>query len=171
MPSERAIIDVKRQAAADCRVRHAMTVIVEDSTDSSLKDNGLAEVPVSEIEGVTRTFNFALTELYPKGIGSKHPIFPLHVAHAAGQLTGGQVGLDRQTPHQRQKGRAFGKTLAVFGEHEQYLSKRTSRLQERWSDLLFLGAADGLSLYVGAALGVVRRRSLRRRLVEGRADA
>ena len=171
--NEPAIADLKRQAAAECRVRHGMTVILEDTTEYDSQSNGLAEVAVREVKGVARSMKFALGELYHKDIGSKHPILPWLVAYAAGQITRGQIGPDGQTPHQRLKGRAFRKLLPVFGECVMYLpiGKRTSRLQERWSDGLFLGVVDRSSdFYVGTALGVVRARSLRRRPVEERAS-
>ena len=39
--NDKAILDLKRQAAAECRVRHGMIVIIDDTTDYASQDNGL----------------------------------------------------------------------------------------------------------------------------------
>ena len=113
--NEPAILDLKRQAAAECRVRHEMTVINDDTTEYESQDNGLAEMAVREVKGVARTVRVALSELYNKDISSKHPVLPWLASYAAGQITRGQIGADL-TPHQRLKGRAFRKLLPVFAE-------------------------------------------------------
>ena len=46
--NEQAILDLTRQSAAECRVRHGMTVIIDDTTEYESQDNGLAEVSVRE---------------------------------------------------------------------------------------------------------------------------
>ena len=138
--NERAILDLKRQAVAECCVRHGMTVIIDDTTKCESQDNGLAEVAVREVKGVARSVKIALSELCKKDISSKHLVLPWLVSNAAGQITRGQTRADGWTPHQRLKGRAFRKLLPVFGESVFHLSigKRASRLLERWSDGLFI---------------------------------
>ena len=42
--NEWAILDLERQAAAERRVRHGMTVIIDDSTEYESQDNGLVEI-------------------------------------------------------------------------------------------------------------------------------
>ena len=115
-----------------------------------------------EIKGAARTLKFALQTL-----ARKHLVLPWRVADAAGQITRGQAGLDGQTLHQRQKGRAFGKALHELGEHAQHcpIRKRTSRLQECWSDVPGLWQIEAQIL-----LWIVRTRSLRRRPVDERAN-
>ena len=61
--NELAIINLKRQAAAECRVRHGMTVINDDTTEYESQDNGLAEMAVREVKGVARSVRVALSEL------------------------------------------------------------------------------------------------------------
>ena len=164
--NEPAILDLKRQAAAECRVRHGMTVVIDDTTEYESQDNGLAEMAVREVKGVARSVRVALSELYEKDISSKHLVLPWLVSCAAGQITRGQVGTDGLIRHQRLKGRAFRRLLRVFAECVLYLpiGKRASRLPERWSDGLFLWVVERSSeFYVGTVLGVVRARSLRRR--------
>ena len=119
--NKRAILDLKRQAAAECRVRHGMTVINDDTTEYESQDNGLAEMAVREVKGVARSVRVALSELYKKDISSKHPVLPWLVSYTAGQITRGQIGADGLTPHQRLKGRAFRKLLLVFAESVLYL--------------------------------------------------
>ena len=53
--NEPAILDLKRQAAAECRVRHGMTMIIDDTTEYESQDNGLAEMAVREVKGVARS--------------------------------------------------------------------------------------------------------------------
>ena len=53
--NEPAILDLKRQAAAQCRVRHGMTVINDDTTKYESQDNGLAKMAVREVKGVARS--------------------------------------------------------------------------------------------------------------------
>ena len=42
--------------AVECRVRHGMTVPIEDSTEYEAQDNGLAEVAVREVKDMARDF-------------------------------------------------------------------------------------------------------------------
>ena len=131
--NEPAILDLK--AAAEFRVRHGTTVIIDDATECELQDNGLADMEVREIKGVARSVRVALSELYKKDISSKHPVLPWLVSNAAGWITRGQIGAGGLTPHQRLKGRAFRKLLLVFAESVLYLSigKRASPgALERW---------------------------------------
>ena len=134
--TEPAILHLKRRAAVECRVRHGMTVMIDDTTEYESHDNGLAGMAVREIKGVARSVRVALSELYKKDISSKHPVLPWLVSYAARQITCGQIGADGLTPHQRLKGRAFRKLLPVFAESVLYLPtcKTASRLPERWSD-------------------------------------
>ena len=128
---------------------------------------------VREIKGVARSVRVALSELYKKDISSKHPVLLWLVSNVAGQITRGQIGADRLTPHQRLKGRAFRNLLPAFAESVLHLpiGKRASRLPERWSDELFLGVVERSSEFrVGTVLGVVRARSLGRRPPEERAS-
>ena len=138
-----AILDLKCQAAAECRVRHGMSVIIDDTTEYESQGNMLAEMAACEVKGVARSVRVALGELHKKDIGSKHSV-PWLVSYAAAQITRGQVGADGVTPHQRLKGRAFRKLLPVFAESVLHLSigKRASRLPERWSDGLFFGVVE-----------------------------
>ena len=48
------MIDLKRQVAAECRVKHGMTVLTEDPTRYGSQDNGLTEVDVREKSRVWR---------------------------------------------------------------------------------------------------------------------
>ena len=57
--SEPAILDLKRQAAADCRVKHGMTVILDDTTEYDLQSNGLSELAVRKVQGVARSSRWA----------------------------------------------------------------------------------------------------------------
>ena len=170
--NEPAILDLKRQAAAEFRVRHGMTVIIDDTIEYESQDNGLAQMPVCEVKGVARSVRVALGELYQEDIGSKHPVLPWLVAYAGGQITRGQIGDDGLTPHQSLKGRAFRKLQPAFAESVLYLpiGKRACRLPERWSDGLFLVVVERSSEFcMGTVLGVVRARSLRSRPVDERA--
>ena len=131
-----------------------MTVIIDDTTEYELQDNGLAEMAVREIKGVA--LGQSGGELWKKDISSKHPVLPWLVSNAAGQITHGQIGRDGLTPHQRLKGRAFRKLLPVFAESVLHLpvGKRASRLPERWSDGLCLGVVERSSEFcVGTACG------------------
>ena len=167
---ELEILDLERQAADECRVRHGMTVIIDDTTEFESQDDGPAEMAVRQVKGAARSVRVALSELYKKDISSKLLVLPWLVSYAAGQITRGQIGADGLTPHQRLKGRAFRKLLLVFGESAP-IGKRASRLPERWSDGLFLGVVERSSeFYVGTVHGVVRARSLRRRPLEERAN-
>ena len=171
--NESAILDLKRHAAAEYRVRNGMTVIIDDTTEYELQDNGLAEMAVREVKGVACSVRVALSELYKKDISSKHPVLPWLVSNAAGQITRGQTGADGLTPHQRLKGRAFRKLLPVSAESVLHftIGMRASYLAERWSDGLFLGVVERSSEFcVGTVLDVVRARSLRRRPLEKRAN-
>ena len=67
--SELAIIDLPCQAAAECRVRHGLTVVDEDSTEYVSQDQGLAEVAVRDVQVVARTVKFDLSDLDNKDIG------------------------------------------------------------------------------------------------------
>ena len=142
--NEPAIFDLKRQAAVECRVRHRMIVIIDDTTEYKSQDNGLTEMAVREIKGVARSARVALSELYKKVISSKHLVLPWLVSYAAGQITRGRIGAGGLTPHQRLKGRAFRKPLPVFAKSVLNLpvGKRASRLPERWSDGFFLGVVE-----------------------------
>ena len=160
--NEPAILDLFRQAAAERRVTHGMTLIIDDTTEHESQ----------EVKGVASSVRVALSELYKKKISSKHPVLPWLVSYAAGQTTRGQIGADGLTPHQRLKARAFRKLLPVFAESVLHLpiGKRASRLPERWSDGLFLGVVERSSeFHVGNVLGVLRARSLRRSPLEERA--
>ena len=171
--NEPAILDLKRQAAAECRVKHGMTVILDNTTEYDSQSNGLAELAVRDVKGVARSMRVALRELYKTEISSKHPVLPWLVSYATGQITRGQIGSDGKTPHQRLKGRTIRKLLSVFAEHVLCLpiGKGASRLPERWSDGLFLGVFERSSeFYIGTAQDVVRTRSLRRRPLEERAS-
>ena len=171
--NEPATLDLKRQAAAECRGKHGMTLIIRDTTEYDSQSNGQAEMAVREVKGVARSMWVALAELYRTDISSEHPVLPWLVSYAAGQITRGETGADGKTPHQRLKGRTFRKLLPVFAEHVLFLpiGKRASRLPERWSDGLFLGVVERSSdFYIGTAQGVVRTRSLRRRPLEQRAS-
>ena len=53
--NEPSILDLKRQAAAECRVRHGMTVINDDTTEYESQDNGLAGMAVRVVKGVARS--------------------------------------------------------------------------------------------------------------------
>ena len=64
--NEPAIFDLKRQAAAECRVRHGMMVIIDDPTEYESQDTGLAEVAVREVKGVARSVKISLSEPYKK---------------------------------------------------------------------------------------------------------
>ena len=61
--NEPAILDMKRQAAAECRVKHGMTVIISDTTEYDSQSNGLAKLAVREKKGVARSIRVALGEL------------------------------------------------------------------------------------------------------------
>ena len=47
--NEVAILDLKRQAPAECRVKHGMTVILDDAEYDS-QSNGLADLVVLEVK-------------------------------------------------------------------------------------------------------------------------
>ena len=76
--NELAIFDLKCQAAAECRVRHGMTVIIDDTTEYESQDNALAGMAVREVKGVR---------------------FSCLVSNGVGQITRGQIGADGLTPH------------------------------------------------------------------------
>ena len=74
--NEPAIQDLKRQAAAECRVRHGMAVTIDDTMECESQDIGLAEMAIREVKGVARSVRVAPGELHKKDIGSKHPVLP-----------------------------------------------------------------------------------------------
>ena len=60
---EPAIVELKRLAAAECRVRRGMTVIIVDTTEYEPQDDGLAGMAVGEVKGVARSVRVALRTL------------------------------------------------------------------------------------------------------------
>ena len=64
---------IKRQVAAECRMRHGMTVIVDDTTEYESQDKGLAKMAVREVKDVARSVRIALGEFYKKDIGFEAP--------------------------------------------------------------------------------------------------
>ena len=108
---------------SDCGSGWSEGVLGEDSTEYEFPEDGLAVVAVREVSGVAQRVKFALSELCIKDIGSKHPILPWLMAYAAGQITRGYIGLDGQTPRQRQKGRVFPNRQA---------NERTPGAMDRW---------------------------------------
>lgn len=91
-----------------------------------------------------------------------HTILPWIMAHAAGQITRRQTGLDGRAPHERWRGRRLEKKLPPFGETVLYLpaGKVPIRLHGKWRDGIFLRVVERSSeLYDGTELGLVLARS------------
>ena len=171
--NEPAILDLKRQAAAECRVRHGMAVIIDVTTEYESQDNGLAEMAVREVKGVARSVRVALSELYKKDISSKAPSVAL-------------ARLLRCRPDHARTDRSRWVDTASKTEREN-ISEAASCpcrvrplslhwqesfcLPERWSDGLFPRVVEKSSAFeVGTVLFVVRCRNPRRRPLETRAN-
>ena len=80
--NEPAILHLERQAAAECRVRRGMTVIIDDTTEHDSQNNRPAELAVREVKGVARSIRVALGGLYKKHISSKHLVLTWLVSYA-----------------------------------------------------------------------------------------
>ena len=92
--NEAAILELKRQTTAECRVGHGMTVSIDDTTEYESQDNALAEDTVREVKGMTRSIKITLSELHKKDISSKHPKMSWIVSNAANQITRGHIGAE-----------------------------------------------------------------------------
>ena len=109
-----AILDLKRQAAAECRVKHGMTVIILDTTEYDSQSNGPAEMAIREVKGVARSIRVALGELYKTDVSSKHPVLPWLVSYAASQITRGQIGADGKNTTSEAERENIPQTAACF---------------------------------------------------------
>ena len=88
-----------------------------------------------------------------------------------------QTGHDGKTPHSRIRGKPFEKSLCEFGECVHYkVPKRLigpdlNKWDERWSEGIFLGVRTiSNEIYVGTPSGVIKCRTIRRRVPESRFD-
>lgn len=83
-----ALKDLKERAMAVATEQHRISVIPEMSPVADSQSNGLAEVAVREVKGVSLSLLFDLTERYSVG----HAILVWLVSYAAAIITRGPLG-------------------------------------------------------------------------------
>lgn len=170
--NEPAILELKRVAAAECRMNHGHTIIFEESPVGEHQANGFIEEGVRSIKAKCRTLKFACEELHGTKISSEHPILPWLVRHAAACLAYGQRGPDGRTPYERKKQKSFRLSLPCFGEKVMYLrGPKQSGLDDRWKNGIFVGLIRrSQELLVATPEGVYKCRSVKRMTSEERID-
>ena len=112
------------------------------------QSNGTIERAIQAIEGQIRTSKDHLETLYKEEIDTRHPILPWLVQYASAMLTRCEIGVDGRTAYERLKGKRFHKDLPMFGEcvHFKPLKDKggkTTKLQVRWHDGVYLGIREG----------------------------
>ena len=134
---EAALMDLTKEMA---RIRPR--TIVEYSRAKDSKSNGVAERAVQSIEGMTRTFKFALEKRLGIQIPSAHPVMGWLIEHAAETLNRYHVGQDGRTPYERVKGKAYKGEMVEFAQkvfHRHPGKTSGGSMEERWTEGIWLG--------------------------------
>ena len=149
--------------------------LLEESPVGSSQSNGSAENAVSCSERGIRKLRIALEDQYKLKIPLEHNIIPWLVQHAGFAYNRFQVGHDGKTPYSRIRGRSFDKSLCEFGECIHYkipkriIGPELNKWDERWAEGIFLGVrAISSELWVGTPQGVLKVRTIRRRVPDSR---
>ena len=92
---------------------------------------------------------------------------PWLVRHAAGTITGEQIGQDGMTAHRRFKGKRFKKEIVKRGECVWHLEPKSKAMHTagfRWMSGIWLGVREGSKEYViGIPEGACKVRTVRRK--------
>ena len=132
---------------------------------------------MQEVEGMIRTPKSALEERLKEKIDSKNPIMPWMVEYAATLLNTYRVGKDQKTATERHKGSKQVKPVAEFGECVWFMpldlkSHPVSTPDCRFQDGVWLGVDQRTSeTIIGTPSGVVKSRTIKRKLEETRWEA
>ena len=153
-----------------------MEVVLQNSPVGESQSNGVAEKAVQEVEDQVRCLKVALEENINDKISKKSCVLPWLVEHAAWLYNHTHVGKDGFTAAERENNgvRKELPSLAEFGEQVLYkpLSSSAGRVENlaaRFLDGTFLGVEPRTGeLRIGTASGVIKARSIRRRLEEER---
>ena len=104
---EPAIVDLKRRAAQECREKHGMTILPEESPHADSQSNGLVEGAVRDIKAVARSLRFAAGGFHETDISAKRALLPWLVSYSGAVANRSQRGVDGLTPSRRWKARDF----------------------------------------------------------------
>ena len=140
---------------------------LENSPVAESQSHGVIEKAVQEIETQARTLMSALEARLRAKIPCDHPMASWLVEYAAALLNLYREGKDGKTPMERLKGDKHGRPMAEFGEQILYmpLGDRPAFPEPRFLEGTWLGIDLRTGeVLIGTRSGVVRARTIRRRL-------
>ena len=166
----KAILDgAGRARAAEGGGRYVM----EQSPVGASASNGVVERAILSIEQQVRVMRSAVEGRWGVKLGTRHPVIPWIVEHAAVLLNRFEVGHDGKTALERNKGKK-AKFLGIeFGEailwKRRPVGGALGKLSCLWEDGVYLGIrGQSGEIVVSDAKGVWRTRTVQRKPIEDR---
>ena len=136
---EAALMDLVKALVKE---RVGKKTLVETAKAKDSASNGVAERAVQSVEGMVRTFKFALEKKLGVQISSTHPIMTWIVEHSAETLNRYHISLDGRTAYERVRGKAYKGEMIEFGRrvfHKLPGKPEGGSMEKRWIEGIWLG--------------------------------
>ena len=154
--NEPAILDLKRQATAECRVRHGMTVIIDDTTECESQDTGWLRWRSEKSRVWRASVRVALSEQQRYQFEAPGVILArLLCCRTDHTRTDWSRWVDTAPKTERESVPKAASCLCRVRPPHVPFGKRAGRLPERWSDGLFLGVVERSSEFCVCAVCLV----------------
>ena len=148
--------------------------ILENSPVAESQSNGVIEKGIQEVESQARTLMCALEERLRAVIPWNSPVGAWLIEYAAVLLNLYREGKDKMVPMERLRGEKHDRPIAEFGERVHYLplGSGSTFLDARFIEGIWMGMDLRTGeVLIGTPSGVVKARSVRRRIEEERWNA
>ena len=171
---EPAIVDVQRAVSA--KRGNAPTIPVNSPVGDS-QSNGRVESAIKKVRNMVKTILSSLESRWSIRVARDHPVYPWVFEWAADLMTRyAQVGDLGKTAVQLIRGSKSSRNIAQFGEKILYKPLKLSghhrgNMEDIFLDGIFLGMRlRSDEILIGTARGVIKTRTLRRRVEEEQWD-
>ena len=148
--------------------------VLENSPVAESQSNGVVEKAIQEVETQSRTMMSALRSRIKAEVPWNHPLALWLIEYAAVLINVYREGKDGRTPMERLRGQKHERPFAEYGERVLYmpLGDRPAFPEPRFQEGLWLGLdLRTAEVLIGTPTGVVRARTVKRRVEEDRWSA
>ena len=119
-------------------------IVPEVSAIGESESNGTIERAVRALGGLIRTLKVSAQQSFNCALESGSPVLEWLIQYAGFLLSRFEVGADRKTPHERERGKPYRAKLPTFGEYVFYrplkaTGARLNKLDPRFREGVYLG--------------------------------
>ena len=143
--NEPGILALKESTATALKLT-GVTVKMKESALHDSQSNGVADIPLKDVEDAVRTDLACLVRRFGQEFPGRHPVLTWLVKYSVAMVNRCRRGSDGKTAYELRKGRKFARALPHLAEKIFFMilgvTKGVARVDPRWEDGIFLGVSD-----------------------------